>query len=119
MHVEDLASAALHVIGLRDNIYFQSTKKTESHVNVGSGEEISIKELAENVKKVVGFEGELNFDKSKPEGTPRKKLDISKIKSFGWSPTINLEDGLFRTYKWFKEYYNVLANSFFRRRRIV
>ncbi len=107
LHVEDLVSAALHVIRLSNNIYFQSAKKTESHVNVGSGEEISIKELAENVKKVVGFEGELNFDKSKPEGTPRKKLDISKIKSFGWNPTINLEEGLFRTYKWFKQHYDV------------
>ena len=106
LHVQDLASAALHVIKLSDKIYFQSNRKTDSHVNVGSGVEISIKGLAKIVKNVVGFEGELDYDKSKPEGTARKKLDLTKIKSFGWSPTINLEEGVFRTYKWFKKYYD-------------
>ena len=62
---------------------------------------------AKIVKNVVGFEGELDYDKSKPEGTVRKKLDLTKIKSFGWSPTINLEEGVFRTYKWYKKYYDM------------
>ena len=75
----------------------------EDLINVGSSEEISIKELAILIKKVVGFEGELNFDLSKPDGNPRKLLDSSIIKKYGWVPDTSLEDGLVKTYKWYKQ----------------
>ena len=70
-------------------------------INVGSGEEVSIKELAEAVSEVVGFEGDLVFDSSKPDGTPRKLLDTSKLQDFGWAPETSLRDGLATTYEWF------------------
>ncbi|KAF9613735.1 hypothetical protein IFM89_010177 [Coptis chinensis] len=74
------------------------------HVNVGSGKEVSIKELAELVKEVVGFEGELVWDSSKPDGTPRKLMDSSKLAGLGWVPKISLRDGLVDTYKWYLGY---------------
>ena len=70
-------------------------------INVGSGEEVSIKELAEAVSEVVGFEGDLVFDSSKPDGTPRKLLDTSKLQDLGWAPETSLRDGLATTYEWF------------------
>ncbi|KAK8490361.1 hypothetical protein V6N11_083510 [Hibiscus sabdariffa] len=73
------------------------------HVNVGSGKEVTIKELAELVMEVVGFEGELVWDTSKPDGTPRKLMDSSKLASLGWSAKISLRDGLVDTYKWYLE----------------
>jgi GDP-L-fucose synthase len=71
-------------------------------INVGVGEDIAIKELAELIKRVVGFEGEIQWDSSKPDGTPRKLLDVSRIESLGWKATISLEDGIQSTYEWFK-----------------
>ena len=72
-----------------------------SHINVGTGIDCTIRELVESVAKVVGFKGEIGFDSSKPDGTRRKLMDISRLNELGWSPTINLEDGLKRTYQWF------------------
>lgn len=94
LHVDDLADA---VVFLLDNY------SGLEHVNVGSGKEVSIKELAELVKEVVGFKGELVWDSSKPDGTPRKLMDNSKIESLGWQPRISLRDGLVDTYKWYLE----------------
>lgn len=94
LHVDDLADA---VVFLLDNY------SGLEHVNVGSGKEVSIKELAELVKEVVGFKGELVWDSSKPDGTPRKLMDNSKIESLGWQPKISLRDGLVDTYKWYLE----------------
>jgi GDP-L-fucose synthase len=71
-------------------------------INVGVGEDIAIKDLAELIKRVVGFEGEIDWDSSKPDGTPRKLLDVSRIESLGWKATISLEDGIRSTYEWFK-----------------
>ena len=70
-------------------------------INVGVGEDISIKELAELIKGIVGFEGVLEWDSSKPDGTPRKLLDVSRINSLGWKPAIGLEEGIRATYQWF------------------
>jgi GDP-L-fucose synthase len=70
-------------------------------INVGCGEDISIRELAERICDVVGFEGELTWDTSKPDGTPRKLLDVAKLKNLGWQPTISLREGIARTYEWF------------------
>jgi GDP-L-fucose synthase len=89
MHVDDLAAAILHLLRL---------DVPPDWVNVGSGNEFTIREVAERIKVVVGYEGELVFDSSKPDGSPRKLMDSSLLRSTGWEPTISLEDGLRRTY---------------------
>ncbi|PON99304.1 hypothetical protein TorRG33x02_048470, partial [Trema orientale] len=95
----------LHVDDLADGVVFLMENYSGlEHVNVGSGKEVTIKELAELVKEVVGFEGELVWDSSKPDGTPRKLMDSSKLLGLGWSPKISLKDGLVDTYKWYLEY---------------
>jgi len=70
-------------------------------INVGCGEDISIRELAELIREVVGFDGELTWDANKPDGTPRKLLDVTKLRALGWKPSIPLRDGIARTYEWF------------------
>ncbi len=89
LHVDDLANACLHLM-----LHYNE----ELFVNIGSGEDLSIAELAQIVKEIVGFEGELIFNRDKPDGTPRKLMDISKIKSFGWTPQIDLYNGILSTY---------------------
>ena len=76
-------------------------EKNISHINIGSGEEISISDLSRLIKKIAGFRGELIFDPSKPDGMPRKLLDTSKLKELGWSPDISLELGIESTYNWY------------------
>ncbi len=93
LHVDDLASAVL----IASEKYDQS-----GHVNIGTGHEISIKELATLIATLAGFKGEISWDSSKPDGTPRKVLDVSRINSLGWKPTIRLEEGIQATIKWFK-----------------
>ncbi|KAF8389280.1 hypothetical protein HHK36_025973 [Tetracentron sinense] len=91
----------LHVDDLADAVVFLMEKYSGlGHVNVGSGKEVTIKDLAELVKEVVGFEGELLWDSTKPDGTPRKLMDSSKLAGLGWVPKISLRDGLVDTYKW-------------------
>jgi Predicted dehydrogenases and related proteins len=94
--VDDLAAAVLFLIEHYDS---------PEIINVGCGEDISIRELAELICDVVGFRGELKWDRSKPDGTPRKLLDISRIKNLGWEPTIALRDGIARFYEWFLDNY--------------
>lgn len=101
LHVDDLASACLRVMQLRKNDYDDMTEPMLSHINIGTGEDVSIAELAELIKSVTGFEGNIDFDKSKPDGTPRKLLDISRIRQIGWQPSVDLADGLARTYDWY------------------
>jgi GDP-L-fucose synthase len=96
LHVDDLAAAVLFLLENYDS---------PEIINVGCGEDISIRELAELICDVVGFRGELKWDRSKPDGTPRKLLDISKIKKLGWQPTISLRDGVARLYEWFLDNY--------------
>ncbi|XP_010242673.1 PREDICTED: putative GDP-L-fucose synthase 2 [Nelumbo nucifera] len=94
----------LHVDDLADAVVFLMEKYSGlSHVNVGSRKEVTIKELAELVKEVVGFEGDLVWDSTKPDGTPRKLMDSSKLAELGWVPKISLRDGLVDTYKWYLE----------------
>lgn len=93
LHVDDLADAALFLMR-----YYEG----EDIINVGVGEDISIRELAELVAKVVGFQGEIVYDTSKPDGTPRKLLDVSRLFSMGWRPRIPLEEGIEQTYAWFR-----------------
>ena len=92
LHVDDCASACLFLLEKYDS---------PEVVNVGCGEDISIRELAELTCDVVGFKGELTWDKTKPDGTPRKLLDVSKLRGLGWTPTIPLREGIARTYDWF------------------
>lgn len=103
MHVDDLASACVYIMDLDKRIYDSFTQPMLSHVNVGVGKDCSIKELAETIARVVGFYGEICFDTSKPDGTPQKLLDISRISALGWSAKISLEEGLKHTYQWFLE----------------
>jgi len=93
LHVDDLAFACLLLLEKYDS---------PEIINVGCGEDISIRELAELICEVVGFEGELAWDTTKPDGTPRKLLDVSKIRALGWKPAIALRDGIARTYDWFR-----------------
>jgi GDP-L-fucose synthase len=96
LYVDDLAAAVLFLLEQYDS---------SEVINVGSGEDISIRELAELICDVVGFRGEVKWDRSKPDGTPRKLLDISKIRSLGWAPTVGLRDGIARIYEWFLDNY--------------
>jgi GDP-L-fucose synthase len=92
LHVDDLASACLFLLENYDS---------PEIINIGWGEDISIRELAELICAIVGFEGELTWDTSKPDGTPRKLLDVSKLRNLGWRPAISLREGITRTYDWF------------------
>jgi|TARA_Y100000389_G_scaffold56525_1_gene52447 GDP-L-fucose synthase len=94
LYVDDLAKAILHII---------ENKITEDLINVGSGEEISIHDLGLLIKKVIGYEGDIVFDSSKPDGNPRKLLDSTLINSLGWNSSIKLEEGLSNTFSWFKK----------------
>jgi len=104
LHVNDMAAACLHVMNLSKENYQFCTEPMLSHLNVGTGEDVTIKELAETIQKVVDFQGEIIWDSSKPDGTPRKLMDVSKLKSLGWKPEIALTEGLGSTYRWFIEH---------------
>ncbi len=108
LHVEDLAKACLFVLEKEKDDFSELYKENIFFQNIGSGYDISIKEVAEGIQNVVGFNGDLSFDKSMPDGTPKKLLDISKISKLGWKQTINFEDGIAKTYKWFLENYESL-----------
>ena len=97
LHSKDLATAVLLAAEKYDS---------DLHLNVGVGEDLSIKELATRVSRIAGFEGEILWDSSKPDGTPRKVLDVTRLKSLGWSPTITLDQGIRETIEWFESNYN-------------
>ncbi len=101
LHVDDMAAACLHVMELSKQRYQDSTEPMLSHLNVGTGEDVTIRELANTIQQVVDYQGEITWDTSKPDGTPRKLMDASKIKSLGWQPRITLVEGLANTYRWF------------------
>lgn len=102
LYVDDMADASTFVINLKKEDYEKSTNKMMSHINVGTGKDISIKDLAELIKTVTGYGGDIIFDKSKPDGTEKKCIDVSKLSSMGWNSKTELADGLNETYKWFK-----------------
>ena len=101
LHVDDMAEACVHVMELDDAVYEANTRPMLSHINVGAGVDISIRELAELVREVVGFSGKIRFDTDKPDGAPRKLLDTSRLTALGWQPRIDLRDGLASTYAWY------------------
>ena len=103
LNVDDMASAALFVLELDQQIYQSNTKPMLSHINVGTGIDMTIREMAETMKKVVGFKGELTYDPTKPDGTSRKLIDVSLLTNMGWKYNIDLEKGLDIAYKWYLE----------------
>jgi len=105
LHVDDMASACVYVMKLSKDQYDKNVQPMLTHINVGTGVDCTIEELAQTMAKVVGFDGELVFDTSKPDGTPRKLLDVNRLKKLGWQSTITLEQGLKKTYSWFLENY--------------
>ena len=103
LHVDDMADACLYVMTIEEDKYIAKTDAMLSHINVGVGVDCTIARLAASIAQVVGYDGVLVFDTSKPDGAPRKLLDISKLKSLGWEPRISLIDGLASTYNWYLE----------------
>lgn len=101
LHVDDMAAASVHVMNLDPDAYRSETQPMLSHINVGTGVDCTIRELAEAVARVTGFGGRLVFDASKPDGTPRKLMDVSRLAALGWRATISLEEGLRDAYEWF------------------
>jgi len=101
LHVDDMAAASVHVMELDDATYQANTQPMLSHINVGTGVDCTIRELAETMARVTGFKGKLTFDASKPDGTPRKLMDVARLKFLGWQAETSLEEGLTETYQWF------------------
>jgi GDP-L-fucose synthase len=99
LHVDDMAAATVHVMNLDPATYQSHTQPMLSHINVGTGIDCTIRELAQTIARVTGFTGRLTFDTTKPDGTPRKLLDVSKLKALGWVPSIPLEQGLLEVYR--------------------
>ena len=111
LHVDDMASACLHIMQMSEDEYNTITAPRLSHLNIGSGMEISIHELGLLLKKIINYQGAIVFDNSKPDGPPQKLLDITKITKSGWSPAVMLNQGLERTYQWFIENQAILRSS--------
>tara|TARA_B100000900_G_C20594676_1_gene722916 strand:+ start:1981 stop:2943 length:963 start_codon:yes stop_codon:yes gene_type:complete len=103
LYVDDMAQASFFVLNLDKKVYQSNTKPMLSHINIGTGKDITIRELAETIKEVVGYDGRLSFDSTKPDGISRKLIDISRISDMGWKHNINLKEGLVMTYEWYKK----------------
>lgn len=101
LYVDDMAAASVHVMELDNETYQAHTEAMLSHINVGTGVDCTIREMAETMAKVVGFNGQVIFDSTKPDGTPRKLMDVSRLAALGWRYQVNLEQGLTKTYQWF------------------
>lgn len=104
LHVDDMAAASLFVLGLDNASYAANTEPMLSHINVGTGTDVTIRELAEMIATVTGFSGRIDFDSSKPDGTPRKLMDVSRLANMGWRAGIDLRAGLATTYQWFLDH---------------
>jgi GDP-L-fucose synthase len=98
LYVDDMAAASIHVMNLPKATYDAHTSSMQSHINVGFGDDVTISELAKTVGEVVGFEGEIDFDTTKPDGAPRKWMDSSRLNNLGWNATVKLENGLTLAY---------------------
>jgi GDP-L-fucose synthase len=101
LYVDDMVEASLFVLEIDEQTYKANTQPMLSHINVGNGKDITIREMAETMKQVVGYEGKLTFDATKPDGAPRKMIDITKLKKMGWENTVDLKNGLKKTYTWY------------------
>lgn len=103
LYVDEMAAASIFVMNLDSETYQRETQSMLSHINVGTGIDCTIKELTETVAKVIKYQGKIQWDTSKPDGTPRKLMDVSKLERLGWKAQISLEEGLTKTYAWFLE----------------
>ena len=103
LYVDDMAAASVYVMELEDKIYQEHTQPMLSHINVGTGVDCSIREMAETMASVVGYQGKIVFDATKPDGTPRKLMDVTRLKNLGWEYRYSLYEGLSLTYQWFLE----------------
>ncbi len=101
LHVDDMAAACLHVLNLDTKTYQANTQPMCSHINVGTGVDVTIRALAETIARVTNYQGTLSFDPSKPDGAPRKLLDVSRLTALGWRAHYDLEAGLRQAYQWF------------------
>jgi GDP-L-fucose synthase len=101
LYVDDMAAASIHIMELDKATYDANTQPMLSHINVGTGVDCTIRELVVTVAKVVGFEGKIKFDATKPDGTPRKLMNVDRLKSLGWQYSVSLEKGLALSYQWF------------------
>lgn len=104
LYVDDMARASIHVMNIQYDCFAENINQICSHINVGSGIDCTIKQVAEMVALEAGFDGDIVFDTTKPDGAPRKLLNIAKLQSTGWQPSVSLREGLKSTYRWFKEY---------------
>ena len=105
LYVDDMAAASVYVMNLDKGLYDKHTEPMQSHVNVGFGSDVTVKELAQTISEVIGYQGLIGFDPTKPDGTPRKLMDSSRLNSLGWQAQVNLRDGLSLAYQ------DYLANS--------
>jgi len=110
LHVDDMAAASLFVLDMDMKLYQQNTQPMLSHINVGSGSEVSIRDLALLIRDVVGYEGALTFDVSQPDGSPRKLMDSSRLENMGWKAGIGLRKGLADAYGWYLESLDMVRN---------
>jgi len=101
LYVDEMAEASIFVMNLGSEAYQRETQPMLSHINVGTGIDCTIKELTETVAKVVGYQGEIQWDTTKPDGSPRKLMDVSRLERLGWKAKVSLDEGLTATYKWF------------------
>ncbi|MEB8387019.1 GDP-L-fucose synthase [Rhodobacteraceae bacterium KMM 6894] len=111
LHVDDMAAASLFVMGLDPATYAANTDPMLSHINVGTGTDISILELAQMVAEITGFTGRIALDSTKPDGTARKLMDVTRLADMGWQASISLRDGVEGTYKWFKDHAETLREA--------
>jgi GDP-L-fucose synthase len=101
LYVDDMAQASIFVLELDEKTYQNNTQPMLSHINVGTGKDVTIRKMAETMKQVVGYKGEITFDTKKPDGAPRKLIDVSRLSNMGWEYSVDLKDGLSKTYKWY------------------
>jgi GDP-L-fucose synthase len=104
LHVDDLAAACVHLMALDQKDYQERITPQQSHINIGTGLDCSIGEVARTIAEITGFKGKIKFDASKPDGAPRKLLDVSLLAAMGWQAQISLADGLQQTYQWFRDH---------------
>ena len=103
LYVDDMAEASLFVLELDEETYKANTQPMLSHINVGTGKDVTIRDMAQIMKQVVGYEGKLIFDTTKPDGALRKLIDVTRLKRMGWEYSMDLKDGLAYTYNWYLE----------------
>jgi len=103
LYVDDMAQASLFVLELDEQTYKDNTQPMLSHINVGTGKDVTIREMAETMKQVVGYEGKLTFDTAKPDGAPRKLINVSRLSNMGWKYKVNLKNGMIKTYDWYMQ----------------